>query len=85
VYIYEQKGNPIHVQVNARKEEDVDDAQIRQRLITAVGSNYEAGAVKQVLNLCNFFEMLFLVNRLFLIFFGLRVLIISSDVKIGSQ
>jgi len=42
-----KKGNPIHVQVNARTEEDVDDAQIRQRLITAVGSNYEAGAVKQ--------------------------------------
>jgi hypothetical protein len=36
------------VQVNARKEEDIDDSQIRQRLITAVGSNYEAGAVKQV-------------------------------------
>jgi hypothetical protein len=42
-----KKGNPIHVQINARSEIDLDEEKIKEKLVKAVGSNYDAGAVKQ--------------------------------------
>jgi len=38
---------PIHVQVNARSESDLDEAAIQKQLRGAMGSNYDAGAKNQ--------------------------------------